>query len=256
MIKIIAEVGSNFSSEQDLIDSVGITKQCGADIVKFQLFSQNDLYGMGSEQYNFSPKLFPHLKDKCLEHGIELMCSAFSPGGYDIVNEFVDTHKIASCELSAKDILKTVNEFKKPVIFSNGGSTLKEVHEAEDMLIDCDRTAMWCVGDYPAKIIDFKSFNLFQWAMSGKNKIGFSDHSIDVLNIPVAAKLMGADVIEKHVDFFNSKSPDSPHSLNSFEFSIMCAALKDQTYHLPQQSMSKHKRIYSEQLKRWVRPIL
>ena len=81
-MKIIAEVGSNFSSEKDLIDSVEIAKSCGATAVKFQLFSECDLYGKGSETYNFNPKTLPQLKQKCLENDIELMCSAFSPGAF------------------------------------------------------------------------------------------------------------------------------------------------------------------------------
>lgn len=253
-MKIIVDVGSNFSTEKQLLDAVGIAASCGVDAIKYQLYSEADLYGFGSEQYNFDPDLLPMLASEARIHGIEFMCSAFSVGAYDYVNGYVDTHKIASCEITAKDILTRVNSYGKPVIFSCGGSTLTEAHAAEELLKDCDRTAMWCVGDYPAKIIDFRMFQLFHWALSQSSKIGFSDHSIDVLNIPMKAKEYGAVVIEKHVDFFDSKSADSAHSLNSHELAIMCAHIKGRTFHVPKQSVGAHKRVYNKDLDRWIRP--
>jgi sialic acid synthase SpsE len=258
-VKVVAEVGSNFKTENDLFQSIEIAKQCGADVVKFQLFSEHDLYGLGSEQYNFNPKLLRLMKIAADRVGIELMCSAFSPGGYEIVNEFVSTHKIASCEISDHHILETVNSFKKPVIFSNGGSTIYETMEARGKLNDCPEvTAMWCAGDYPAKLIMLSDFEVFIREMSPTCKIGFSDHSIDVFNIPMRAKQLGALVIEKHVNFFDVKGPDTGHSLNRIEFEILCRMMSNTPgmMVMPPSSIRQHKRYYSQRLGRWVRPVL
>jgi len=57
---------------------------------------------------------------------------------------------------------------------------------------------------------------------------GFSDHSLDVLNIPLLAKNNGCSIIEKHVNFTTrNDTPDAGHSLNYEEFRIMCMALSD-----------------------------
>lgn len=254
-MKIISEVGSNFRNEDDLMSAIGIARRCNADYVKFQLFSERDLYGVGSEAYNFDPRMLKRMRALADEAKIGLMCSAFSPGGYEIVNEYVDIHKIASCELSAIDILETVNSFKKPVIFSNGGSTLEETIELSKHLKDCKRIAMYCVGDYPAKVFHFDELYKFINEMSKTCDIGFSDHTIDVLNIPKMVVNCGVKWIEKHVNFFDVKGPDGPHSLNASEFAMMCSWLKWGKLILPDHQMKHHRRYYSEKLKRWVRPV-
>ena len=256
-MKVIAEVGSNFNTEKDLLDSIKIASDCGADIVKFQYFSQEDLYGFGSSIHNFSPEMFPFLRDKALEHGIGFMCSAFSTKGYEFVNDYVDIHKIASAEISALDILKTVNDFEKPTIISNGGSSNYETLLAVQKLFKCDLTVMFCVGDYPAKILSFDKFKVFRDYFLPLCSVGFSDHSSDVLNIPKMAKDFGIKYLEKHVDFFNSKdSLDYGHSLNKSEFKLMVDNLNGLSYQLPQHSVRDHKRYYNEVLEKWVRPLV
>lgn len=259
-MRIIAEVGSNFRDNKELLSSVGIAKTCGADVVKYQLISEFDLYGSGSKKYNFNPDIFRQLVAECASYHIDLMCSAFSPEAYDIVNDYVDIHKVASSELSAADILMRINLYGKPVVLSTGGSTIAEVKLALEYLPRCKVTLMWCVGDYPAKIIDFEKFLIFKREFEPRYKIAFSDHSIDALNVPILAKECGAEMIEKHVNFFDIVGPDSGHSLNRQEFFAMCSRInrppkqRDDGISAEFQSVRKHKRVFNSELNRWVRP--
>lgn len=204
----------------------------GADIVKFQYFHATELYGPWTAKTNFSiyGHWISHLKKECDAIGIEFMCSAFSPTGYEFVNNYVDTHKIASSEMVDLFILDRVNEFRKPVLLSTAGADLEtEVGPALIRLKDCAVTLMFCVGDYPARITDFRHLTRMQEHFGFNYTYGFSDHSTDVLNIPKRASQFGLAYLEKHVDFIGCDGPDSPHSLNEQEFTIMVNNIKHDT---------------------------
>lgn len=224
-MKVIAEIGSNFESIKDLFLSIRAAKTCGADIVKFQLFSHHDLYGYGDEEPNIDHKVIETLADKCKTAEIEFMCSAFSPARYEFINQFVSTHKIASAELSHKRILQTVNSFKKPVLLSTGASGMQDIKWALECLKDCYVTLLYCVSNYPARNIDLRVIDALRKTFSVQ--AGFSDHTCEALTIPYAAKLAGCTHIEKHVDFIGCKrSPDHAFSLDYFDFKNMVLHLK------------------------------
>ena len=229
-MKVIAEVGSNWKTFEDCSQSIIEAARAGADVVKFQYFKSFDLYGQVVP--NFKGELpaewLPELSSICKDAGIEFMCTAFSPSAYELVDRYVSRHKIASAELSDRDILATVNSFKKPVYLSTGGSNLEEIKAALEQLKDCEVTVLYCVADYPAKVIDLRNVERLQLALYGRCAgVGYSDHSIDVLNIPGIAKSEGAVVIEKHVNFTShTDTPDAPHSINGEELRLMVRVIK------------------------------
>jgi sialic acid synthase SpsE len=224
-VKVIAEVGSNWKSLQDCVESIRMAKEAGADAVKFQYFTGPELYGKDIKRSNTPDVVFLH--KMCARTGIEFMCTAFSPYGYRFIDPYVKCHKIASSEITAFDLLDTVNNFKRPVYLSTGGAKVSQIIEALNHLKDCEVTLMYCVAEYPAKIIDFRLLQTLQYLFGPKVKYGYSDHSIDVLVIPERAKDLGAVVIEKHVNFTkHTDTPDAPHSLNYDEFKLMIKHLK------------------------------
>lgn len=228
-MKIVAEVGSNWFNVIDCVDSIGSAKRSGADAVKFQIFTYKELYGVEGGPMGFElPRAWiPELKDVADAHNIEFMCTAFSPDGYEFIDKFVKTHKIASMEITHLDILKTVNSFKKPVYLSTGGASPFQVMEALAYLPDCEVTVLYCVPQYPARSTWLPQMALLQELT--RKPIGFSDHSLEIIQMPLWAKAMGAEVIEKHVNFVQlaGDTPDSPHSLNEYEFTVMCRAIKE-----------------------------
>lgn len=239
-MKVIAEIGSNWRSLNDCHESIIKAKEAGAWAVKFQLFTPNSLYGP-NEKFDLSqlgmtpylhPHWIPHLAKHATDLDLEFMCTAFSPREYEIVNEHVNYHKIASAELTDISILKKVNSFKKPVFLSTGGSDIHdEIRNALLYLRDCDVTIMYCVADYPAKIIDFKKLKQMQYEFGDGYDYGYSDHSLDLLNIPRLAKEAEATVLEKHVRLSNIlDTPDASHSCTFDELKLMIDHLNGSSF--------------------------
>lgn len=223
-MKVIAEIGSNFETFNDLLLSARLAKSCRADFVKFQYFSHHDLYGYGDEHPNIPLDDIDRLASRCEKDEINFMCSAFSPKGYDDINQFVKIHKIASAELSHKRILQKVNSFKKPVLLSTGASGRQDIAWALNELKDCDVTLMYCVSAYPARMPDLRVIKVMQEQF--KKPVGFSDHTTDVLTTPFMAMHQGAVYLEKHVDFVGFSGADSDFSLNEYQFRSMVLHLK------------------------------
>lgn len=233
---IIAEVGSNFHNIEDCLNSIRAAKACGAHAVKFQTFTYEDMYGIhrghapGYQEWKDMDIVhwLPALWEECQKNSIELMCTAFSPESYLEIDPFVRRHKIAGAECTHTRILETVRKLKKPILVSIGGHTMGDAQYVKSMLSEvpfqhgtnCDFTLMYCVSGYPARYINFENINSLK-AISPQ--VGYSDHSVDVLNIPyMAVHNYGACVLEKHFRLDHVKgTPDAPHSLNPFEFRMM-----------------------------------
>jgi sialic acid synthase SpsE len=227
---IIAEVGSNWTSFEDCKNAVAQAKLAGADAVKFQLFDSPSLWGLNDpladELSEAMPASWiPKLAEKAKACGIEFMCTAFSPELYDVVNPYVSIHKIASSELSHKRILEKVRSYGKPVILSCGAATEGDIRRAIDLLGNNPTILMYCVGAYPARLVDPTLIPIMKEKFN--KLVGYSDHTTDVMFIPGAAtKSLGACVLEKHVTFIDAVTPDKPHSLTGDEFKLMVKAIK------------------------------
>ncbi len=255
-MRVIAEVGSNWKSFDDCSRSIAAASRAKADVVKFQLFTAEELYGAPYDGLKgvLPRDWVPHLASIAHDCGIEFMCTAFSPDGYRFIDPFVKCHKVASAELTAIDILKTVNDLKKPVCLSTGGATTEEINTALAILTDVPVTLFYCVADYPAKVVDFRAFDQLR-IRHDAHKYGYSDHSIDVLNIPELAQAMGASVIEKHVNFTeHTDTPDAPHAINEAELALMIKNLKgeatmadtDKLCNVQMKTQWKRRAVYSD----------
>lgn len=232
---VIAEVGSNWKNLDDCRRSIHLAKACGADAVKFQAYDHKALYGFPKLRYHDTDKLnwtteekmagqlplewLQGLADKANSIGIEFMCSAFSPEILLEVNKYVRIHKLASSEMCHLRMLETLKALNKPTFISTGAQTLQDIKRVVDFIDDLPAVLMYCVAAYPARMIDLREIAFLENFF--KMPIGYSCHSLDVLEIPNAAVEAGACVIEKHVNFVGVDSPDAPHSLSTDEFKAM-----------------------------------
>lgn len=227
MTFIIAEVGSNHTSFAEASDSISIAKNCGADAVKFQLFSEHDLYGTGSKDYNIKPEDLVKLKEKADAVGVEFMCTAFSSDGYAIVNPLVQRHKIASSESTHPFLLNWVSRYDKPVILSCGASSVTDIEIALTYLEPTKKpvTLLYCVSDYPAKNVNLYGINKLRTISSTVN-VGYSCHTKDWYTPAAAVHSHGAVVIEKHFKLKDMNTPDNDHALLPDEFKRMVKAIR------------------------------
>ena len=236
-MRIIAEIGSNWATFEHAKDSISLAKNCGAWAVKFQLYDGKALYGAEGPMANEMPvEWIPRLAEKAKACGIEFMCTAFSPEFAEAVNPYVNYHKVASSDLTHLRLLEKLNSFKKPVFLSTGASGEADIAMALRQLKDCPVTLMYCVAEYPARVINFKYLEALK---KYGRPVGYSDHSLDAVVVPMEAMRRGAEVIEKHVNLVGvTNTPDAPHSLSLDEFKAMCQAIEGKTdFHSSERDM-------------------
>lgn len=224
---IVAEVGSNWRTFDDCKHSIQMAKQVGADAVKFQAFTTESLYGYSPEQeskHRLPLDWLPKLKEKADACGVEFICSAFSPELIEAVDPYVNTHKVASAELTHIRMLEKLRKIGKPVILSTGASGLQDIKNALEVLDPTPVILMYCVSAYPAVAV--RRSRLKHLKSTFGTLVGFSDHTKDAGLVGQAMVEAGACVIEKHVNFVGADTPDSPHSLTLEQFQYMVKTLK------------------------------
>lgn len=227
---IVAEVGSNWRTLEDCLDSIRGAKACGADAVKFQLYSEAALYGVVPQSQVLGTPMdmpgklpldwLPKLRREADKVGIEFMCSAFSPELAQAVNPFVNLHKVASAECTHVRLLEKLNDLGKPVVLSTGAHGHGDIDKAIKTLDRVPIILCYCVAAYPAKDIMLETI-LGLESVFPNTRVGYSDHSTDIRTIPWQSVAQGACLLEKHFTAIEAETPDKPHSLTIDEFKRM-----------------------------------
>jgi sialic acid synthase SpsE len=243
-MQIIAECGKNFIDNNWQEENKGTfyylqnakklareAKKAGADIVKFQTHCfEDEQYKRSKERHEwikFNEIITPYfefwkpLKEYCDELGIEFLITSMSKSAAIKINDFVNRWKVSSADIVDMDLLEYLKSTGKPIILSTGMSTKEQIDKAVAFLGDQIQYINYCVSLYPCPIykIDFEKMVLMK-SMYG-DKIGFSDHSLNV-EIPALAIRAGAKIVEKHFTLDrNAFGPDHKCSLLPDEFKQM-----------------------------------
>ena len=235
---IIAELGSNYRDNEDLVYAISLAKSAGADAIKYQYFDESELYGPTPK---LAKHIFPRLKEKAMAVGIDLIASSFSPEGLKEIDPYVDAHKIASCEMSHMRLLEAAKSTGKTLILSTGAHGLLAIKRAIDFMCGHPMVILHCNVSYPTKYTDYLKFKEIKTL---HDVVGYSDHTTNIDVVPLSYVASGAKVIEKHFNPFDLKdTPDAPHSLNQKEFSTMCALLKGSVPGFTEENEAKLKHI-------------
>lgn len=156
-VYIIAEAGVNHNGSLELAQRlVDVAVQAGADAVKFQTFSAEQLVSASAPKADYQVKTtgqtesqlemikklelsydhFKELADYCQVKGIEFMSSPFDLSSVDFLVQqlHVTRLKIGSGEITNAPLLLRAAQSKKPVILSTGMSTLGEIEMALGVL--------------------------------------------------------------------------------------------------------------------------
>lgn len=156
--------------------------------------------------------------------------SVFHPDDVDFL-ETLDCpiYKISSFELTDLKLIRYAAKTWKPLIISTGMGTRADVFEAVAATRKWGGTVtlLKCTSAYPAEP---KDTNLRAMSILGHAtgcKFGLSDHSLTTA-IPVAAAVLGASVIEKHLTLSRKDGgPDAAFSLEPAEFGAMVRDVRD-----------------------------
>jgi sialic acid synthase len=234
---IIAELGHNHQGSVARAKEMTLmAQQCGADAVKLQkrdnrtlyTFSQYEApyenensfgatYGKHREHLELGWDEYVELVEYAREIGIDLFATAFDFPSADFLDTLgVPAIKIASGDLNNLPLLKHVAECGRPMIISTGGGTESDIRLAYETIrpINEQVCILLCTAAYPAS---FDELNLrvieTLRAQYAEVVVGFSSHDNGIA-MPVAAYVLGARVIEKHVTFDRAaKGTDHAFSL-------------------------------------------
>lgn len=249
-MKIIADVGSNWFTLDDCLESI---EKCTADAVKFQYFTSQKLYGKSDYFCKELPQAWiPQLAAKCRVLGKEFMCTVFHYLDVLMIDEYVSTHKISSAEITDLNLLEATAATGKPVLISTGCAGKKEISAAIAQFKRELVTLLYCEAEYPSRYHNLE--NILTLQNDHEVYVGYSDHSLDIYESPGRAKEYNAPVIEKHFGLerilCTHLTPDHTHSLNEKDFAKMTHYLRTGGY----------KREYPTSFRRvkrgneWIRP--
>jgi sialic acid synthase SpsE/mRNA-degrading endonuclease toxin of MazEF toxin-antitoxin module len=252
-VKIIAEIGINFNSKLELVKKlIDIASNSGCDFAKFQLFKANGMYPKSAgtldwkdETKEYSYDIYEAVKkfelpyewlDELIEYceykNIEFLASIFSFEDLEIYKKLnLKYIKLASYSITNLPLIEEVAKSGMYIFLSTGGSYLSEVDEAVRMIRKYHNnfTLMHCSIAYPTKLNEVNMGILDTFKNAFECEIGYSDHTAEIYEAPLQAKLLGASVVEKHITFDkNANGPDHFFALDEKELKIMVDKLKNE----------------------------
>lgn len=259
---IVAEISGNHNGKYtNAVKLIKAAKKAGADAVKLQTYTADTITidsnrkwfqvgrKVGSKnspadwkgktlyqlfQTAYTPwEWQPKLKKIAEKLELVFFSSVFDPTSVDFLEKLkVPCYKVASYEITDIPLLKKVARTRKPVIMSAGlASTYEDIKLAVDTLRKNggkDVAVLHCVTAYSAKPKP-ENANL-KTIQDFKDKLGvisgFSDNNAGI-EIPVAAVIGGASIVEKHLTLSRSDGgPDARFSLEPSEFKEMVAQIR------------------------------
>jgi len=160
---------------------------------------------------------YQKLLDEVRGQGLVSMCTPFDEASVDVICDMdFDVIKVASCSGKDWPLLEKIADADKPVIFSTGGLTLRDI----DNLVSFFQhrgvhfAIMHCVAIYPTPD---QNMNLNQIALL-RNRypgihIGWSTHETPEDMVPVQlAVALGAELFERHIGIAMEKAPLNAYS--------------------------------------------
>ena len=253
-IIIIAEAGVNHNGSIELAKKlIDVAAEAGVDFVKFQTFKAKNLVTQTADKAEYQKEItngnetqFEMIKkleldrnahetliEYCKQKDIQFLSTAFDHDSIDLLDEFnIPFFKIPSGEITNLPYLRHIGKMGKPIIMSTGMSTLDEVRNALNVLIESgaekeEITILHCNTEYPTPMEDVNLNAMLTISDELGVKIGYSDHTHGI-EVPIAAVALGARIIEKHFTLDRGLAgPDHAASLEPEELKAMVIAIRN-----------------------------
>lgn len=250
---IIAEAGVNHNGSLRLAKKlVDAAKHCGADAVKFQAFSAEEIavHSAPKAQYQKShtkknqtqlqmlKKLefgygeHKELAEYCKKKKIIFISSPFDLNSIDLLRKLnLRIIKIPSGEITNIPYLRKIGALSRKIILSTGMADLSEISQALKILVSSgtkksDITVLHCHTAYPTADSDVNLRAMLTIRDVYGVNVGYSDHTSGI-DISLAAAALGAKVVEKHITLNKKMSgPDHKASIEPDEFRRMVEGIR------------------------------
>lgn len=220
MVFIVAEIGINHNGSIEIAKKlIDIAVSAGCDAVKFQKRTVEKVYSkevldsprespwgtttrdqkLGLE---FSEKQYGIIDRYCKKRKMSWYLSCWDVDSQIQMRKFKTKYnKVASAMLVHSKLLQTIAEERKYTFISTGMSTMKDIEKAVKMFREyaCPFELMHSHGTYPMspKEANLKVIQTLQKKF--KCKVGYSGHETGSYLICIAAVMLGATSIERHI---------------------------------------------------------
>ena len=220
MVFITAEIGINHNGDIDIAKKlIDVAVLAGCDAVKFQKRTINKVYTkefldsprespwgttqrLQKEGLEFSMAQYKIIDQYCRERKISWYLSCWDIESQIQMRKFKTKYnKVASAMVVHKKLLEKIAEERKHTFISTGMSTIKEISEAVKIFKkhNCPFELMHSNSSYPMAIKE-ANLKLIPYLKSKfKCDVGYSGHESSGYLVCVAAVLLGASSIERHI---------------------------------------------------------
>ena len=220
MIFITAEIGINHNGDLKIAkDLIKIAKSCGCDAVKFQKrtveksYSKEILDSFRDSPWGnttrdeklhleFNKSDYDEIDKFCSTQDIEWYASSWDIESQEFLRQYNLKHnKVASAMLTNTELLESVAQEKKPTFVSTGMSTMDEIRNAVKIFRkhNCLFELMHTNSSYPMKNEEANLNCIGTLKNEFSCNVGYSGHEAGATLVCVAAVLLGATSIERHI---------------------------------------------------------
>lgn len=206
-IRVIAEAGENHLGDMDRArEMVRLAAANGADFIKFQSFSPDDLGANVDDETRawitrvaISEADHRVLFDDAKAHGITFLSTAVNVRWASFLHELgCHALKLASLSLVNRPLLEFAGAHFDEVFISTGMGEVEEIASALEALGPKPRvTVLHCVSEYPLPDAHASLLAIPYMRERFNRPTGYSDHTIGTTAC-IAAAALGAELIEKH----------------------------------------------------------
>jgi len=228
-MKVICECGINHNGSVDTaLKLCDAAKEAGADFVKFQLYTMDNLFipeQLRAKYDKLKPVLydcmlekddFVEIKEYCDNIGIPFTATPEDIDGADFLIDLgVPFIKVGSRQALNADYVFQLVKRNCRAIVSNGLDSSIRVYDQMRW------NEMYCVSKYPAEYDDIN------WAILTGDYNGLSDHTMGI-SAGIVAAHYGVGYLEKHMTLNRTMDgPDHFFALEPDMFKIMVEAIRE-----------------------------
>ena len=220
MTFITAEIGINHNGSMKIAkELIDVASSAGCNAVKFQkrnvekVYSKKvldsyreSMWGTTTREQKFglefSEKQYSKIDQYCKKKKILWYVSCWDVGSQIQMRKFKTKYnKVASAMLTHKKLLETIAEEGKYTFISTGMSTMKDISKAVKIFKthNCPFELMHSHSAYPMPPHEANLKMIQTLRKKFKCKVGYSGHEISSYSICLAATLLGATSIERHI---------------------------------------------------------
>jgi N-acetylneuraminate synthase len=220
MVFICAELGINHNGDLNIAKKlIDLAVDVGCDAVKFQKRNVEKVYTVDTlnaprdspwgktnrEQklrLEFSLEQYGEIDNYCKSKNIDWYLSCWDVGSQIQMRQFnTKFNKVASAMLLHEKLLRTIAEEKKHTFVSTGMSTIDDIAKAMDIFkeYNCPVELMHSHSAYPMPIEEANLKLIPALKEKFNCNVGYSGHESSSYLLCVAAAVLGATSIERHI---------------------------------------------------------